>query len=123
MYALGFFSKHATERGLLVGTVIGFAVVWYVSANTDIAWPWWCIIGAASNFVISTVASILLDGYQESWSPYSIKGQKDKFRKEGLPEKDGGWYLVPGRVDKTSYLLLAFFAAVILFLALFERFF
>jgi SSS family solute:Na+ symporter len=123
MYALGFFSKHATEKGLLVGTVIGFAVVWYVSANTDIAWPWWCIIGAASNFVISTVASILLDGFQKTWSPYSIKGQKDKFRKEGLAEKDGGWYLVPGRVDTFSYLLLAYFAAVILFLAFFEQMF
>lgn len=123
MYALGFFSKHATEKGLLVGTVIGFAVVWYVSANTDIAWPWWCIIGAASNFVISTVASILLDGFQKTWSPYSIKGQKDKFRKEGLAEKDGGWYLVPGRVDKFSYLLLVYFAAVILFLAFFEQMF
>ncbi len=41
MFALGFFSKHATEKGLLVGTVTGFLVVWWVAVNTDVAWPWY----------------------------------------------------------------------------------
>jgi len=35
--------------------------------------------------------------------------------------QDGGWYLVPGKVDKISYLLLVFFAATLLFLFQFER--
>ena len=42
-------------------------------------------------------------------------------RKRGLPEKEGGWYVVPGKVDKVSYLLLVFFAGTILFLYLFNR--
>ena len=42
-------------------------------------------------------------------------------RLAGLPEKQDGWYLVPGKVDKVSYLLLAFFVFTILFLFLFER--
>ena len=121
MFALGFFSKHASEKGLLVGTVLGFVVVWYVSVNTDVAWPWYCLIGAVSNIVISITASILMDGFQKSWSPYSVKGQMDRFRDEGLEEKDGGWYVVPGKMDKLSYLLLAFFVAVIGFLLLFDR--
>jgi len=56
-----------------------------------------------------------------TWSPYTIKGQKEKFRAEGLTEKDGKWFLVPGRVDRFSYLLLVFFVAVIIFLALFDH--
>lgn len=123
MYALGFFSKHATEKGLLIGTAFGFAVVAYVGLQTDIAWPWYCLIGATSNFVVSTIASILIDGWQKDWSPYTIKGQLDKFRNEGLEEKDQGWYLVPGKVDKVSYILLAYFALVIGFLAVFEHMF
>lgn len=120
MYALGFFSKHATEKGLLVGTAFGFAVVIYVGLQTDIAWPWYCLIGASSNFIVSTIASMLMDGRQKTWSPYTIKGQLDKFKNEGLAEKDGKWYLVPGKIDKVSYVLLAYFVAVIAFLAFFE---
>jgi SSS family solute:Na+ symporter len=121
MFALGFFSKHANERGLLIGTVAGFAVVWYVAVHTDIAWPWYCLIGAVSNFVMSSVASIALEGFKTRWSPYSIKGQLAKYRDEGLPEKEGGWYCVPGRIDRLSYVLLAFFFVMIGLLLLFEQ--
>jgi SSS family solute:Na+ symporter len=121
MFALGFFSRHTSERGLLVGTMAGFVVVWYVSANTDVAWPWFCLIGALSNIVISVTASILIDGFQKEWSPYSIKGQLAKFRREGLEEKDGGWYLVPGRFDRLSYWLLGFFFVVMAGLLAFEQ--
>jgi len=120
MFALGFFSKNATEKGLLVGTAVGFMVVWYVATYTDIAWPWYCLIGAATNMGVTTVASIMMDGFQKNWSEYSIKGQIAKFRDEGLEEKQDGWYIVPGKVDKVSYLLLVFFVLVVGFLVSFE---
>ena len=121
MFALGFFSRHASERGLLVGTVFGFVVVWFVSVNTDVAWPWYCLVGAVSNIVVSLAASIALDGFQKSWSPDAVQGQLDKFRNEGLEEKDGGWYRVPGKVDRLSYVLLAFFVVITGALLLFEK--
>lgn len=120
MFALGFFSRHASEKGVLVGTLIGFLVVWYVATNTDIAWPWYCLIGALTNFSVSLVASLLIDGRQETWSPYTVRGQIEHFRREGLVEKDGGWYRVPGRVDRISWLLLVFFVAVVVFLYLLQ---
>ena len=43
------------------------------------------------------------------------------FPADGVPSGETGWYLVPGKVDKISYLLLVFFAATVLFLFLFER--
>ena len=123
MYALGFFSKHATEKGLLIGTAVGFGMVAYVYFFTNIAWPWYCLIGASTNFIVSTLASMLLDGRQKEWSPYTIKGQKERFRSEGLPEKDGDWYVVPGKMDKVSWSLLVYFVAVVAFLAFFGDFF
>jgi SSS family solute:Na+ symporter len=120
MYGLGFFSKQATEKGLLVGVAVGFVMVWYLATQTDIAWPWYCLFGGAVNIVASLIASRLIDGKQTEWSEYSIKGQQRKFKEEGLPEKEDGWYLVPGKVDKVSYLLLVFFALTILFLYLFQ---
>ncbi len=120
MYALGFFSKHTTERGLLIGIVFGFATVWWVATQTDIAWPWFCLIGASVNMVVSIGASLALDGRQEKYSEFSIKGQIEKFARENIDPKENGWYLVPGRVDKINYLLLAFFVGTIVFLFAFD---
>jgi SSS family solute:Na+ symporter len=121
MYGLGFFSKQTTEKGLLVGVAFGFVMIWYLATQTDIAWPWYCLFGGGVNIIVSLVASRLIDGVQTEWSEYSITGQKRKFKEGNLPEKEDGWYLVPGKVDKVSYLLLVFFAATVLFLFMFER--
>jgi solute:Na+ symporter, SSS family len=121
MYGLGFYSKHTTEKGLLVGVVVGFVAVWYVATQTDIAWPWYCLVGAGVNMFVARVASHLIDGPQQQWSPYSVRGQQQKFIEQGLAQTDGGWYLVPGKIDRVSYLLLAFFALTVLSLFLFEK--
>lgn len=120
MYGMGFFSKHTTEKGLLIGVVANFAVVWIVAATTDTAWPWFTLIGALTNILISLPASLLIDGPQQEWSRYSVPGQIKKFREEGLSEKVDGWYVVPGRVDKINYVLFAFFCACLLFLYFFN---
>ena len=103
MYGLGFYSKHTSERGLLVGVVIGFIVLALVSQLTDISWPWYAVIGSVINLVVAIIASILIDGKQKEWSTYSIPGQKAKFKSEGKSEKENGWYLVPGKFDKITY--------------------
>jgi len=117
MFALGFFSKHASENGLLIGTFVGFVMVTAVAIGTDVAWPWYCIIGAATNVIVTIVASILVDGKQAEYSDYTIKGQQAKFKREGRSEKENGWYLVPGKVDKINYVLLGFFFVSVGFLA------
>jgi SSS family solute:Na+ symporter len=120
MFAAGFFSKHATEKGVLVGTLVGFIAVWIVATLTTIAWPWYCLIGAASNIVVTIIASLLIDGRQKEYSPYTIPGQIRAFERENRPQKDKGWYLVPGKIDKSSYLLLVFFLASLVFLFVFQ---
>ena len=120
MFALGFFSKHTTEKGLLTGVAVGFVVIWYVATMTEIAWPWFCAIGGAVNISVSLVASLVLDGRQAEYSPYTVVGQKAQFAAEGKPEKDNYWYLVPGRVDRISYYLLVLFVFTVVFLYLFN---
>jgi solute:Na+ symporter, SSS family len=113
MYGLGFFSKHATEKGLLVGVAAGFVVIWYVATQTTIAWPWYCAIGGTVTIVIGQVASLILSGRQAEWSRYTINGQKAAFKAEGTPEKIEGWYQIPGKIDAASYGLLVFFVLTI----------
>jgi SSS family solute:Na+ symporter len=120
MFGLGFFSRHTTERGLLVGVAAGFGTVYYVASHTEIAWPWYCAIGATVTVLISIGASLLLDGRQAEDSPYTVRGQKARYRREGLPERQDGWYVVPGKVDTVSYLLPVFFACTVVFLYLFQ---
>jgi SSS family solute:Na+ symporter len=120
MFAVGFFSKQATEKGVLIGTAFGFVMVWYLATYTDVAWPWFCLVGATANIVITILASILIDGFKDEYSPYTVPGQIRKFKEEGLVEKQDGWYLVPGKVDKASYGLIIFFVATLAFLFLFQ---
>lgn len=120
MFAVGFFSKHATEKGVLVGTLFGFVMVWYMSNYTYVSWPWFCLVGATTSIVITILASIILDGKSEEYSRYTIKGQIRAFESEGLEQKQDGWYRVPGKIDKASYGLLVFFVATLLFLFLFQ---
>jgi SSS family solute:Na+ symporter len=113
MFGLGFFSKHTQERGLLIGVAAGFLSLAYVEYNMDIAWPWYCAIGGAISISVGWVASLLIDGRQAEYSPYTVKGQLKKYKDEGLPEMQDGWYVVSGRVDKASYGLLVFFVACV----------
>ncbi len=79
----------------------------------DIAWPWYCAIGGVISISVGWVASLLIDGRQAEYSPYTVKGQLKKYKDEGLPEMQDGWYVVSGRVDKASYGLLVFFVACV----------
>lgn len=121
MFALGFFSRQTTEKGLLVGVGVGFVAVAWVASQTEIAWPWYCLIGATVNIAVSIPASLWLDGRQTEDSPYSIRGQAKAFRDGKLPEREGGWYRRPGKVDSISWGLLVFFAFTLAILVGFEH--
>lgn len=129
MFGLGFFSKHTSERGLLVGVASGFAGLAVVAGAVsipgftvpDIAWPWYVVIGGGVNIIVSWTASVLIDGFKPDWHPYSVPGQIRTFREKGLPETQDGWSLVPGRIDPPVWGLLIFFAATIIFLAFAAR--
>lgn len=120
MYALGFFSKHTTEKGLLVGVVAGFAALWYVATSTDIAWPWYCAIGGGVNMLVGWLASLLLTGRQAEWHPLTIAGQRLEFARGGAPTDVDGWSRIPGKIDRASWWLLVYFLAWILALKVLE---
>ena len=118
-YFLGFYSKHTTERGLLIGIAAGFVALWYVEYNLDVAWPWYCALGGIVSISVAWGTSLMLDGRQAEYHPYTLQGQAKLFAKEGRPEKEHGWYVLPGKVDRASYYLLVYFVACIVFLAIF----
>ncbi|MEM8771192.1 MAG: sodium/solute symporter [Pseudomonadota bacterium] len=130
MYCLGFFSKHTSERGLLIGVAAGFISLIIVVngvpfagiAPIKVAWPWYVVIGGAVNIGVSWTASILLDGFKTEWHEQTVPGQLKKFRDQNLPEKKDGWFLTPGRIDAICWGLPVFFIITIAFLIAFAGF-
>jgi SSS family solute:Na+ symporter len=114
MFGLGFFSKHTNERGLMVGVVAGFVSLAYVEYYMDVAWPWYAAVGGLISVVVAWVSSVLLGGFRDSYHPYTVKGQQKTYKDQGLPEKQDGWYVVSGKVDRPSYFMLAWFFVCVL---------
>jgi len=137
MFGMGFFSKHTTQRGLLVGVFAGFlalailapfgpltspaSALWgmFGAELPTIAWPWFVVIGGIVNILVAWSASLLLDGRQSEWHAQSVPGQIKDFKDSGRAEKVGGWYVVPGKIDKPFWGLLMLFVMIMIFLAWF----
>lgn len=124
MFGMGFFSKHTTERGLLTGVAAGFIALYLIKAGIPfsdweppkIAWPWFVVIGGVVNIVVSYIASLILDGKQSEWHAQTVIGQRAKFKAEKLAEKDGNWYVVPGKVEPITWGLPVLFLFIMGFL-------
>jgi SSS family solute:Na+ symporter len=60
VFALGVFTRYAHQRGVLVGMVVGIAVLTFVKFGTSVAWPWFAIIGSVTTFASGYIASLLI---------------------------------------------------------------
>ncbi len=126
MFGMGFFSKHVSERGLLIGVAAGFigliitvgfgGLMGIKGLMPEIAWPWYVVIGGAVNIAVSWIASVILDGFQKDWHPQTVPGQLKAFRDSGASQKEEGWYIVPGKIDRAAWGLPFMFVGIILFL-------
>lgn len=126
MFGMGFFSKHTTERGLLIGVAAGFigliiivgfgGLLGIKGIAPSVAWPWYVVIGGVINIGVSWIASVVLDGFQKEWHPHSVPGQLKAFRDSGAEQKVGGWYIVPGKIDRAAWGLPFVFVGIIAFL-------
>ena len=127
-FGLGAYSKHTTEDGLLIGIAASFvtlAIVVYGCpplglAPVNVAWPWYVVIGGSATIAVTLLASQMLHGSKSDWHEYTVPGQRLRFIREGLPQMQDGWHLVPGRIDRPVWGLLVWFGLIVAFLAYFQ---
>ncbi len=127
-FGLGAYSKHTTEDGLLIGIAASFvtlAIVVYGCpplglAPVNVAWPWYVVIGGSANIAVTLLASQMLHGSKSDWHEYTVPGQRLRLIREGLPQMQDGWHLVPGRIDRPVWGLLVWFGLIVAFLAYFQ---
>lgn len=137
MFGMGFFSKHTSERGLLVGVVAGlFGLMFFAPLDLfvpvvdpmweamglerpAIAWPWFVVIAGGINIAAAWIASVFLDGFKSEWHEHSVPGQILAFERDGRPLMSEGWYVVPGKVEPIVWTLPLLFLGTLGFLAWF----
>lgn len=60
LFALGVLTTSVDQRGALVGMTAGLLVLTYVKFGTDLAWPWYAIVGSVTVFVVGLLAAKIL---------------------------------------------------------------
>lgn len=57
IFMLGFFSRNTTQNGLLVGVAVGFVAVMCSALFSNVAWPWFAVIGGITTIAVARIVS------------------------------------------------------------------
>jgi solute:Na+ symporter, SSS family len=68
VFLLGVLTKSATERGAIVGMLLGFSLNVYLWLFTSVAFTWYVVCGSTVTFVAGYIASLLLKQARSSQS-------------------------------------------------------
>ncbi len=60
VFLLGVAMKNVGQTAALCGMILGLAILTGVHFGTDIAWPWYAVIGAVTTFATATFAQLML---------------------------------------------------------------
>ena len=118
VFLLGIYTKRTNEKGAVAGFVSGFLAVMFVATQMHITWLWNTLIGTVVTLAVGYLVSIMTGGEKKEISMYTIKGQKAYFEENNINEMEDGVYVLPGKFEKVSYLLILFFIVVIVLLYL-----
>lgn len=122
-FTLAVFCKKGNEKGCIAAVLTGLAVDLYMFLFTSIGSLWWNFIGFVIAFAVGYLVSIMTNKKEagvsgsEDFSYETAMGDEltvsnvVKLAVAGkIEEKDeDGYYVVPGKVDKIGYALIAFF--------------
>ncbi len=108
MFVMGMFSRTANQTGVCTGFVVGIIVVAVANQLYSFDWGWKSPLGLVTTCVVAWLVSRLTGGERRAIDRYTYMGQRNELIGEGRIEQDGV-YLLPGRFEKRSYILLVFF--------------
>jgi len=59
VFFLGIFTRHVRARAALWGFVLGLGLMTWVNFGTDLAWPWFALVGSGATFLFGLLAEVL----------------------------------------------------------------
>jgi len=74
VFLLGVLTRHANERGSMVGMLFGFGVNLYLWLGTQVPWTWYVPIGTLVTFVVGYVASL---AWEDQPQDLAVRSQND----------------------------------------------
>ena len=121
-YVLAVFCKKGNEKGCIAAVLSGLAIDLYMFLFTSVGSLWWCFIGFVFAFAVGYIVSIITNKDPEVdpakefsfetavGSELTINNVVRLAMEKKIAEKDSsGYYVVPGKMDKIGYVLIAFF--------------
>ena len=116
------FCKKGKEKGCIAAVLSGLAIDLYMFLFTSVGSLWWCFIGFVFAFAVGYIVSIITNKDPEVdpakefsfetavGSELTINNVVRLAMEKKIAEKDSsGYYVVPGKMDKIGYVLIAFF--------------
>jgi Na+/proline symporter len=60
VFFLGIFTRRVDQRAALLGLLAGLLVMSSIKFGTDLAWPWFALVGSTTTFLCGVLASLVL---------------------------------------------------------------
>ena len=121
MFFLAVFTKRANGKGAVSGMIFGMLLVFMISAFTAVDWLWYNFFGAAGAFIVGYAVSVFTQDKKIKENSLYIRAQLQAAAEGKIKEKtDDGWFIIPGKIDRISYYLFAFFIICILLLLILQ---
>ena len=131
-FTLAVFCKKGNEKGCIAAIITGLIVDLYMFLCTDIGSLWWNFFGFLVAFAVGYIVSILTNRREAqkevvgefafetaTGDQLTISNVMQLAVAGKIKEKDAdGYYVVPGKLDKIGYALIAFFVIQCIILAL-----
>ena len=121
-FVLAVFCKKANEKGCIAAVISGLAFDLFLHYGTDVGSLWWCFFGFLVAFAVGYLVSLVTGEktipcedpnfkFETASGSQLTIGYVTKLAAEGkIREKDTeGYYVIPGKIDKISYILIVYF--------------
>ncbi len=105
VFVMGMFSRKTNEIGVCLGFVAGIVVVAYMDYKYHFDWGWKSPLGMIVTCLVAYVVSSVTGLEKKDIGQYTLVGQRKQLIAEGRIEEDGV-YILPGKFEKRSYILL-----------------
>ncbi len=115
VFVMAMFSKKTNEIGICLGFIAGIFAVAYMDAQYNFNWGWKSPIGLIVTCLVAFAVSSMTGWEKKAITQYTFAGQRKQLIAEGRIKEDGV-YILPGKFEKRSYVLLGFFLLQFLFL-------
>ncbi len=108
-------TRRTNEIGVCIGFAAGVFVVAYMDYSYNFDWGWKSPLGLIVTCLVAYFVSWLTGWEKKVIARYTLAGQRELLIAEGRIEEDGV-FILPGKFEKSSYILLVFFLFQFVFL-------